>query len=331
MKIQFLATLVILLSFVSCSDDHNLHVNDQELACNSARFTEQVFTDIDSSTVVFAEQNFMTEHPSDLKMDIYFPKNDLIERRPVIIWAFGGAFIQGERSDMHILARDAAKRGFVSASIDYRLLQTVFPPPDTTTIMHTVVKAASDMKAAVRYMRKDAQTDNVYGIDPSNIYVGGISAGAITSLLVGLGDDGDFSSPFLKEIVDAHGGIEGNSGLTISEGYSSNVKGVLNLSGAVYDDEFIDASDPPVFSVHGDQDEVVPYAYDYVSVLGFQIIKLFGSKAMLDRSEEVGHMHELITIQGGGHTDIYVEPQYEMIRDEFIAKGFSFLKDNICQ
>lgn len=331
MKIQFLVSLLVLLAMSACSDDHNHNVNDGELACNSARFTSQVFTDIDSSTVVFAEQNFMTEHPSDLKMDIYYPQNDLIERRPVIIWAFGGAFIQGERSDMHILAREAAKRGFVSASIDYRLLQTVFPPPDTTIIMNTVVKAASDMKAAVRYMRKDAQTENVYGIDPSNIYVGGISAGAITSLLVGLGDEGDFGSSFLKEIVDAHGGIEGNSGLSISEGYSSRVKGILNLSGAVYDDKFIDANDPPVFSVHGDDDKVVPYAYDYVTVLGFQIVKLFGSKAMLDRSEEVGHRHELITIEGGGHSDIYTEKKYEMIREEFISKGFSFLKDNICQ
>ena len=61
---------------------------------------------------------------------------------------------------------------------------------------------------------------------------------------------------FLLDDYDEVGGIEGLSG---NSGYSSEFYGIVNLCGAVGDQEWIIEGDIPVVSMHGDQDDVVPY------------------------------------------------------------------------
>jgi hypothetical protein len=53
----------------------------------------------------------------------------------------------------------------------------------------TILKAVYDAKAAVRYLRKDFENGDNYGIDTSAIFIGGYSAGAITSLHLSYIDD----------------------------------------------------------------------------------------------------------------------------------------------
>jgi len=265
-------------------------------------------------------------------MDIYMPAagTDTLSQRPVLVWAFGGAFVAGDRTQMHFLARESAKLGYVSASIDYRILQLSFPFPDSTEMMDIAVKASSDMKAAVRHFVKDADTDNLYNINPNQIFVGGLSAGAITALMTGAVDESDINSDFLQGLIDANGGIDGNTGSVENQSYGYDVAGIINLSGAVYQKEFIDGDDPSIFSVHGDADEIVPYVFGKPNI-GITIdFSLYGSKSIFDRSQEVGLRNDLVTIEGGGHTDIYIEEQYAQTRTDFFALGFQFLKDEIC-
>ena len=56
-----------------------------------------------------------------------------------------------------------ARRGYVAASIDYRLYDGVlFPTPDSLVMADEMLKAVSDMKAAVRFFREDADQSNIY-------------------------------------------------------------------------------------------------------------------------------------------------------------------------
>ena len=72
-----------------------------------------------------------------------------------------------------------AKRGYVTASIQYRLTDAT-NLLDSMQMLQTVVNGISDFKAAIRYFRMDVlQNGNSFGIDPDQIYVGGYSAGAI--------------------------------------------------------------------------------------------------------------------------------------------------------
>jgi len=56
-------------------------------------------------------------------MDIYQPTGDIETARPLIIWAHGGSFQSGTSADADVVALSQAfaKKGFVCASINYRL------------------------------------------------------------------------------------------------------------------------------------------------------------------------------------------------------------------
>ena len=58
-----------------------------------------------------------------LKMDIYMPDPsiDPLEERPLVVMVHGGSFINGSRQDMESICQEYARRGFVAATISYRL------------------------------------------------------------------------------------------------------------------------------------------------------------------------------------------------------------------
>jgi len=106
-------------------------------------------------------------------MDVFEPAGDDTENRPVLLAAFGGSFISGDRTTTHELCKSFARKGFVTAAIDYRLYDKPFFPvgelPDSLDMMDVVVRAVHDYKAAIRYFRKDADDENQFRIDPDFI------------------------------------------------------------------------------------------------------------------------------------------------------------------
>ena len=339
MKLKNLFPLFAMLLMFSCAEDPVVDPVDMDpepeviTICDTERYSSSTFEALDSMTVMYAEKDLPTAHPNDLFMDIYMPAagTDTLTKRPVMIWAFGGAFIAGDRTQTHFLARESAKLGYVSASIDYRILTSIFPLPDSTIMMNTAVKAAADMKAAIRHFKMSADLGNDMSIDPDQIYIGGISAGAITALMAGAVDQSDIDNDFLMGLIENNGGIAGNTGSAENQSYDYTVKGIVNLSGAVYKLDFLDATDPPIFSVHGDADEVVPYTMGMPNVVIPIDFNLFGSRAIFDECQQIGLRNDLVTIDGGGHVDIYVEDEYAQTRADFFALGFQFLKDEICK
>ena len=116
MKFYYLFTLVAILLMFSCAEDPMVDPQDVEpepeieTICDTERYTSPIFEELDSMTVMYAEKNQQTAHPNDLFMDVYMPAvgTDTLNKRPVMIWAFGGAFIAGDREQTHFLARKSA-------------------------------------------------------------------------------------------------------------------------------------------------------------------------------------------------------------------------------
>lgn len=104
-----------------------------------------------------------------LEMDIYRPKSGT-ERLPAVVCIHGGGWANGNRASHARLAQALAARGYVAATISYRLSgEAPFPA------------AIHDCKAAVRFLRAHADD---YGIDPEHIGAIGLSAGGhLTALL----------------------------------------------------------------------------------------------------------------------------------------------------
>ena len=247
-----------------------------------------------------------------LKFDFYESLDDNAPMRPLIIWAHGGTFIGGNENsgDIVDLCEAFTKRGYVNASINYRLLTIADAtgsfltgnPPIEELFINEVVKAVADMKAAVRYFRKDAATDNIYRIDPNQIYVGGASAGAFLALHTAYLDTEDglelFQAADILSILNENGGIEGDSG---NDGYPSNVSGAINLCGALGSVDFMQAGEEPVVSIHGDADQTVPYGTDFARAAGFDIMEVAGSQSIQQKADDLGITNALWTIPGADH------------------------------
>jgi len=233
---------------------------DKASGCNGQRYILDVFPTVTKTTVTYATNINTLGQNQALKMDIYTPDGDTSSSRPVIIWAYGGSFITGKRSDMDSYCTAFAKKGYVTATIDYRLWPLLVKGfPTGEQILDVVVQAVSDMKGSVRYFRKDADQTNQFKVDPARIIVGGISAGAITALHAANLNDQDVLTPFIQNAVDKNGGIYGNTGDSLMLTYPSDVLSVINLSGGLYDANWLDSNSPPFVSYHGDADATVPY------------------------------------------------------------------------
>ncbi|MFT4548910.1 MAG: arylsulfatase A [Verrucomicrobiales bacterium] len=124
-----------------------------------------------------------------LEMDIYRPKEAWGEL-PAIVCVHGGGWRKGSKINHTKPAQALAARGFVTATISYRLSgEEPFPAQ------------IQDCKAAVRFLRANAKE---YGIDPDKIGAIGHSAGGhLVALLAtagevkaleGEGGNADFSS-----------------------------------------------------------------------------------------------------------------------------------------
>jgi dienelactone hydrolase len=295
--------------------------------CDGKRYLTDVFTDTTRTVVQYGSNQLLKNGTYNLSMDIVQPKGDTLSKRPVIVFAFGGGFVFGERASMSPFCEYFAKKGYVCLTIDYRLWD-IFANgkyPDSVGIAQIGTQAMQDMKAAIRFMRKDAATTNKYRIDPDNIIAGGVSAGAITAMLVGHLDSTDVIADFYRATVAEQGGFEGNSG---TPGYPSTVKGVLNMSGGLYRKEIIDKNDPPFASYHGTIDDIVPYGLGK-NVYGFLND---GSSTCFAQAKSLGIPSVLYTVKGGGHSNIYPTPTtaFQKEFDTFQAAAVVFAKQVVC-
>lgn len=226
-----------------------------------------------------------------LLLDLYRPVETAIttQKRPAVLLIHGGSFQTGSKENAALvaMARDLAARGYVAASMSYRL-QGDNPVP-SSRVSHipteTGVVAPVAQQIAAQAAFEDALTAVEWLVSQSERYriadigIIGSSAGAITALNVAYLTD-DFSVTFPQKhrisfVVDFWGGIL----LPFSD-----------PTGAVNN---VEAGEPPMFIVHGSNDVIVAFNYS----------------VLLDRrAKEVGLDYEYHVIQGGGHGFGAIDP-----------------------
>lgn len=298
--------------------------------CDGSRYISEVFTTVDTTlAVLYGNNTTFGGNNQNLYMDIYEPGGDAATMRPVIVLAFGGSFISGQREDMSDLCMYYAQRGFVAVTIDYRLYDgPFFPFPDSADMTDVVIKAVGDMKAAIRFLREDAATTNNYQIDPNMVFVGGISAGGIAAAHTAYVDSTDTLAPNEMTAINNNGGFEGNSSTNVGT-YSSEVHGVINFSGALRDADYIGANSAPLFSAHDDADGTVPYGNGSARVFNIPIIYVEGSATMTPQATSVGVTNFLITIPNStGHVS-YFGSNAAQWQDSVLTTSSAFLHDNV--
>ena len=257
------------------------------------RFRSAVFESTSVKyNVIYGKAKTQAGRSIELKMDIYQPVDDTMKSRPLIILAHGGYFFFGDKANFTIECEELAKAGYVAASINYRLIDV---EDDSFYVSkYAVIDAVADMKAAVRY-----STKNLYKVDTTNIFIGGYSAGAIASLHYAYANTPNdvllMGGQKLLEYVHFNGGINGNSG---NPGYSSKIRGVINIAGALFNAKLVDKDEPCLFSIHGTADDIVPYNEGLV---GTTKIVTQGSGLIHKRAEKIGLTNKLITLKDEDH------------------------------
>lgn len=236
----------------------------------------------------------------DLKLDVYYPKTDLFKNRPAVMLIHGGAFYIGSKESAceRSLATALAKRGYLVASIDYRLGFKLTP----AEVELSAYRAIQDANAALRFLAHNAKG---LGIDPNQIYIGGTSAGAVASLNTAFMKNDERPQRIIEESTAGKLGKIEESGNKYTETFA--IKGVVNMWGAVSDLNIIDADEKiPVLSIHGTADDIVPFENDYpfrnsLMINRLVMDKMYGSKVIHDRLQALGIRNKLVALDGLGH------------------------------
>lgn len=243
--------------------------------CYPGRFSETPLFDTadirKDSNIVFARtRDYFSGAMQNLMMDVYYPDPavDTMANRPLIVLIHGGAFLGGNRHEMEDQCIEYARRGFVTATISYRLgwncagsdiLQICLLCQAQNTALRTATyEAAQDARAALRYINANCATWNA---DPNKLFIGGTSAGAITAYHATFWDQ--------TEANAFHPGAVAQVGLLDTAGNSLpntwSIKGVIDHCGAISNDSaLINNGNIPVISFHDEFDCIVPYGYGQV-------------------------------------------------------------------
>lgn len=196
-----------------------------------------------------------------LTLDLFQPTGSMAPAAG-LVFIHGGAWAGGSKSDYAYYGQLFAQKGYVVASINYRLAGEAPYPA-----------AVEDCKCAVRWMRAKAAE---LGVDPQRIAVVGGSAGGHLSMMVGYSSDvpvlegtggHEGVSSRVQCVVNLYGPCDLTTDFVRNNEYANRV--VRNFLGKTIDEDlavyqqaspitYLDAQDPPTLILHGTIDDVVP-------------------------------------------------------------------------
>jgi acetyl esterase/lipase len=230
------------------------------ITTNAQRYSKAIFSNVTATNnITYGSANNYLGINQNLKLDFYEPTGDVLTKRPLIVFIHGGGFVDPTETKSlgHIIAfaDSFAKRGYVVASIDYRL--------DLFICNRAVINAMHDARASIRFLKANAST---YKIDTNLIFIAGESAGAVTALNVNYMTAPSETNFPASTPIATNTTLDGASG---SAGYSSKGNATLCFCGGtktVLNNDMFDtntiklSTDPPLLQVHGTADPLIPIA-----------------------------------------------------------------------
>lgn len=231
-------------------------------------------------------------------LDLFLPTKRNTEKLPVVVFIHGGGWSRGDKSEGSAALQLLAATGdYAGVSVGYRLSGEAIWPAQ----IH-------DVKAALRWVRAAAPQ---HGLDPAHIGVWGPSAGGHLALVAGL-------TGGVKELegdLGLHTGVDSRVACVVNYYGITDIPGLIGqpssidrtaddaieaklLGGPILQNTkrakaaspvtYITPDDPPVLTIHGDKDLVVPFD---------QALRLDDALLMS------GVKSTFVTVRGAGHGD----------------------------
>lgn len=256
------------------------------------------------------------DHPSQ-KLDLYLQGSwrgepDYFEQapdpRPTLLFIHGGGWVAGQKEGMEIFFLHFIEQGWNVVNMTYRLGADTAP------------EAVDDAVCALAWV---ASASHIYGFDREKIVVSGVSAGGHLALVTGIlgsrpGHDCYVEDDFRVGAVINWFGITDIEAVDTfldqtmpDQNYARDWIGdeerVESISNQYSPVAIVDSGSPPVITIHGEDDSVVPYD---------QAVTFH---AKLD---ELGIRNSLQSMPGGRHMG-FTDDQFQQAWREI----FQFLSD----
>lgn len=220
------------------------------------------------------------------KLDVYIPANrPPNSRMPALIWIHGNGHDKADKRERGI-CETLASAGYVCVAINYGPWNSALLG-DPNSDRHNL----QDAKNAVRFLRSHASE---YSVEPTQIAVGGGSAGGYLALMVGFTAGEATVEPArpypnisskVSAVVDFYGLFDWLADPRIKARISKAP--AFEELRAVDPATYISPQSPPVFIAHGRNDPLISFEHSVA----------------LDRSlTEKAVPHELVLMEGVGHS-----------------------------
>ena len=261
---------------------------------------------------IAANLTYLTATGYEAKLDVY-RRRDATTPQPTMIFYHGGGWIGGTKEASFMSIMPWLEMGWNVVNVEYRMARVAEAPA-----------AVEDALCALRFVVSQAKT---YNIDTAKIVVSGESAGGhlalaagmipstagFTSICAGGGFAGlENAVPRVAAIINWYGITDVNDLLTGANARSYAVQWIGSakdrdeLARSVSPLTYVRAGVPPILSIQGDADPIVPYSQN---------------TRLRDALTKVGAKTELFTVPGGGHGNFKPDERtkiYVKIR-EFLA------------
>jgi acetyl esterase/lipase len=263
---------------------------------------------------VLPNVTYLTANGFDARLDVY-RRRDVQSPQPTLVFSHGGGWIGGTKESSFMSVMPWLEMGWNVVNVEYRMAR-VSPAP----------AAVEDAQCALRFVVSRARD---YNIDPARIVLSGESAGGHLALAVGMIPSSagfadicagggftaaDVSIPKVSAIINWYGITDVNDMLAGPNARAYAIQWIGSgpgrdaLAKSVSPLTYVRADLPPILSIQGDADPIVPYT---------QNVRLD------DALKKAGAKSELFTIAGGGHGNFKPEERskaYAKIR-EFLASN----------
>ena len=223
---------------------------------------------------------------SEQKLDVYARRNAAAPV-PTVIYIHGGGWVGGSKEGSILALAPYLEMGFAAVNVEYRLGRVSRAPA-----------AVEDCRCALRWVIANAEK---YGFDSERLVVTGASAGGHLSLTTGIlpaSAGMDYDCPGREDLKVA--AVINYFGITdvndLAAGKPNEKSYAVAWLGGRPDREatarrvspirYVRKGLPPVLTIHGDADPIVPYAH---------------AVELHKRLDAAGSANELLTIPGGKH------------------------------
>ena len=248
-------------------------------------FTQGFSTSIAAPYRVVPNITYLTANNFDAKLDVY-SRTDVTTPQPTLIWIHGGGWTGGNKEGATLSLLPYMEMGWNVVNVEYRLARVSLAPA-----------AVEDCLCALRWVIRNAKQ---YGFDTNKLVVSGGSAGghlALTTAMIPASAGMDRQCPGAEElkvaaVVDWYGItdvadlLDGANMRTYAVQWMGSMPNRVEIARRVSPLTYVRAGLPPIISIQGDADPVVPYSH---------------SVRLQEALKKAGVDGELVTIPAGKH------------------------------